>query len=83
MPVTVRVLYFQAVAAATGINEESLDLADSASLDDVADAVVARHPAVAALRGALLVARNQEMAAWEATVQNGDEVALMPPFSGG
>ena len=75
---SVRVLLFGAVAERTGRRELSLD-ADAVA--DVADVV-----AVAGCRDgeALLVAVNHELVRDpRARVRDGDEVALMPPFSGG
>ncbi|MBX2848584.1 MAG: MoaD/ThiS family protein [Acidiferrobacterales bacterium] len=33
--------------------------------------------------GATMVSINQNLAAWDHTVADGDEVGLLPPFSGG
>jgi len=44
-----------------------------------------RHPKLATLfdEGKLLVSVNEEMAQSETIVKDGDEIAIMPPFSGG
>jgi len=42
-----------------------------------------RFPRLIALRGALVLALNQELAPASAPVHEGDEVAFMPPVSGG
>ena len=33
--------------------------------------------------GAMMVSVNQTLASWEAILSDGDEVGLLPPFSGG
>ncbi len=55
------------------------------TLDDVRRHLIAEDPAHAEMLQAsdLLVARNQEMAAWHDPVEDGDEVALFPPVTGG
>ena len=53
-----------------------------ASLSDVYDAARAKHAALperASVRGAI----NLEFADWEARIADGDEVAFIPPVSGG
>ncbi len=47
--------------------------------------IAAEYPALADMieRGGLLVSVNQELARPDTAVREGDEVALMPPFSGG
>ncbi len=75
---SVRVLLFGAVAERAGRREIFLD-ADAVA--DVADVVAA---AGCQDEKALLVAVNHEIVRDPRTrVRDGDEVALMPPFSGG
>jgi molybdopterin synthase catalytic subunit len=82
MRVTVR--YFATLrVAAGGLQRESLELAAGATLADVWRAALARHPALAAWEDSLLLARNGEWASPAAALADGDEVALMPPVSGG
>jgi molybdopterin converting factor small subunit len=47
------------------------------------DGLCAEFPKLARLRPALRVAVNREYAAEEAGLSDGDEVALIPPVSGG
>jgi molybdopterin converting factor small subunit len=45
--------------------------------------VVARHPALAPYAGSLSAARNLEYTRLSAAVTEADEIAFMPPVSGG
>lgn len=64
-------------------DRDELELPDAATLADAWRAMVARHPALAPhgeyVRGAI----NSEYAAWDARLADGDEVAWLPPVSGG
>ncbi len=59
--------------------------AKACRVDDLLAQLAREHPALAELisSGRLLVSVNQEFATKESPVKDGDEVALMPPFSGG
>ena len=60
-----------------------LALADDASIDEAWDALAERYPALSPHRPYVRAARNGAYAAWEETLVNGDEVAFLPPVSGG
>jgi MoaE-MoaD fusion protein len=63
--------------------ELSLELADGATIEDAWAAVVARVPALAPGRASVRFARNAAYAAPTTTLEDGDEVAMIPPVSGG
>jgi len=50
---------------------------------DVWDACVQRWPALASRRRSTVLAVNREFARGETVIHDGDEVALLPPVSGG
>lgn len=56
---------------------------DSISLDELRGALAETHPSLAGLLAASRVAVNQSFAAPEVRIREGDEVALIPPVSGG
>jgi molybdopterin converting factor subunit 1 len=58
---------------------------ESGTVADVAHHVAVRCPALADILscGGILVSVNQEFVKMDETVKDGDEVAFMPPFSGG
>lgn len=60
-----------------------MDVADSAVVSDVVAAVVAAAPALASVIGAARPVVNQEFVLPSHVVAQGDEVALLPPVSGG
>jgi molybdopterin synthase catalytic subunit len=60
-----------------------VDLADGATVDDAWRALEERHAAVAPHRPYVRAARNGAYAAWEVALAEGDEVAFLPPVSGG
>src|SRR5436305_9232372 len=79
----VRVLYFAVVRERLKRGEEELELPDGATVGALLDELGRRHPAVAPLRAHLQVARNRAIAGAGEPLTDGDEVALIPPVSGG
>jgi MoaE-MoaD fusion protein len=60
-----------------------VDLPDRATLSDAWVALEGLHPAVAPHRAYVRGARNGAYAAWEEPLADGDEIAFLPPVSGG
>lgn len=61
----------------------TLALAEGATLDDAWEALRQRHPAIEPHRPFVRAARNGAYAAWGVPLADGDEVAFLPPVSGG
>ncbi len=81
--VHVKVLFFGLLRDVTGKSEEILELPVGASLQTVFDHYVARAPRLAELRRSIVFALNQSFADPASAVAEGDEVAFLPPVSGG
>ncbi|MDQ3238326.1 MAG: molybdopterin converting factor subunit 1 [Actinomycetota bacterium] len=79
---SVRVLFFGAAADRAGTRETEI-LTDAATVDEVWKALEERHPGLSPMRGTLAFAVNGEYARGEDPVSPGDEVAVLPPVSGG
>jgi MoaE-MoaD fusion protein len=82
-PVHIRVRLFAIQRQLAGTREVELDLEDRSTIEDAWTAVVARFPVLAAGRRSLRFARNGAYAEPETVVEDGDEVAFIPPVSGG
>ncbi len=79
----VQVRYFAVLRERLGASEETVQVADGATVATVLDALAARHDVIGQTRGRFRVALNQEMVGDDAAVSDGDEVALIPPVAGG
>ncbi len=79
----ISVLYFASLRQAVGTPNETIEIADGATLDDLVAEVGRRHSAVEKFRTSMMLARNQEWVDGASTLSDGDEIALMPPVSGG
>jgi len=79
----VRVLYFAIVRERLRRDEEEIEVAAGTTVGGLLDELSRRHPAIEPLRRHLQVARNRETAPPETPLAEGDEVALIPPVSGG
>lgn len=81
--VRVKVLFFGRLKEIVGRAEDSFDLAEGASIEDLFESYGARYPELVNYRSSLVASRNQEFAAWGTPLHAGDEVAFLPPVSGG
>lgn len=79
----VKVLFFGRLKEVAGGGEEFVELTPGARIEELFASFVARRPELARYRGSLLASRNQEFAAWGTPLQPGDEIAFLPPVSGG
>jgi molybdopterin converting factor subunit 1 len=81
--IRLKVLFFGRLKDVVGHAEESLDLADASTLEQLFAAYAARVPELAKYRSSVVASRNQEFASWDTPLHSGDEVAFLPPVSGG
>ena len=81
--VRVKVLFFGRLKDIVGQSEELLDLAEASSIEELFARYCTRIPELAKYRSSVVASRNREFAAWDTVVYPGDEVAFLPPVSGG
>jgi molybdopterin synthase catalytic subunit len=79
----IKVLFFGVTHDLTGLQEELTEIPEGASLDGLWGRYAARFPRLNDLSGVLLLAVNQEIADRTRALKDGDEVAFLPPVSGG
>ena len=79
----INVLFFGRVRELTGMTEDAMEMPAGATLADLFDRYAARFPQLAGFRPSLVASRNQEFAAWETPLSAGDDIAFLPPVSGG
>jgi molybdopterin synthase catalytic subunit/molybdopterin converting factor small subunit len=79
----VRLLFFAGLRDALGAKEELFEVEPGLRLGEVVARVQARFPAVAAYGTRLAVSLNEQRASADAAVGEGDEIAFLPPLSGG
>ena len=77
------VLLFAHFADAAGSNRLEIDLNDSATVQICSQELIGKYPALADLLKIGRAAVNGEFAANDRTLHDGDEVAFLPPVSGG
>ena len=80
---TLNVLFFAQAREHAGCASTVLDLPAGSSARDALDAIVARHPALAPLRGSVALALDGVLARGDEAIREGSELALLPPVSGG
>jgi molybdopterin synthase sulfur carrier subunit len=78
-----KVLFFGRLKDLIGRAEDSVNSADAATIEQLFALYAARNPELAKYRPSLVASRNQEFAAWDTPLHPGDEVAFLPPVSGG
>ncbi len=83
MAIRIRVLYFGQAKDAAGTSDEELSLSAPASLQDLLEKTESRHAALAKLKKITRIAVNTELAKQDQNLDDGDEVAFLPPVAGG
>ena len=79
----VRVLYFAVVRERIGRDQEELELPAGATAEAAWRELERRHPELGGLRAAVKLAINEELAAGDRVLVEGDVLAVIPPVAGG
>jgi molybdopterin synthase catalytic subunit len=79
----IKVRLFAAIAEAAGERALAIELPEGATAADARDAVAAQFPVAALACARVALAVNAAYASPEQPLREGDEVALIPPVSGG
>jgi len=80
---TIRVLFFGLLKDVCGRAEDVVEMPGGSTLRSVFDHYAAQFPRLTDMARTTVLARNHEFAAPEEPLADGDEVALLPPVSGG
>ncbi len=83
MSLRIRIRLFAIQRELAGTREVAVELPDGARVEAAWEALVARHPVLAPGRPSMRFARNGEYADPTDELADGDEVAMIPPVSGG
>jgi molybdopterin converting factor subunit 1 len=81
--IAVHVRLFARLREQAGTETERLELPAGSTLSEVYEALRRQHPALETDLKAVRAALNQEFKDWSSEVADGDEVAFIPPVSGG
>jgi molybdopterin synthase catalytic subunit len=79
----VKVLFFGMLKDIVGSSEEQLNVSEGAQLETIFDHYAGRFPRLREMASSIVLARNQEFSPASTSVNEGDEVAFLPPVSGG
>ena len=81
--VRVNVLFFGPLRDIAGKAEEKIDVAEGTTLGSIFDGYAEAFPPMKAMAGSIVLARNQRFSGREERAAEGDEIAFLPPVSGG
>ncbi len=81
--VKIKVKLFAALREVVGHEEMEVELGPRATAGELLDFLVAEHAKLARYLDVIQVAINQEFAERDSPITDGDDVALLPPVSGG
>jgi molybdopterin synthase catalytic subunit len=79
----VRVLFFGRLKDIVGLAEDNAEISDGARVEDLFARYGQRFPELKRFRPSVAAAVNQQYSEWRAALAAGDEVAFLPPVSGG
>lgn len=78
-----KILFFAQAEAIAGCDHARLDIDRAISVDELWEALVAAFPGLEALRRATRIACNGQYATSATRLEPTDEIAVIPPVSGG
>jgi molybdopterin converting factor subunit 1 len=81
--VRISILYFASVKDATGISMESIDLSKDTSIREMLSKISIVYPKLKHILNIIQISVNYRIVDLNTVLKEGDEVALLPPISGG
>ena len=79
----VKVLFFASCRDIVGSREIELEVPKGSTAGDAVDRLCETHPRLSPLRGRMAISVNEDYAAAETALREGDVLGLIPPVSGG
>ncbi len=79
----VRVRLFAAAREIVGLGEVSVELSEGSTVGDLVEQMFTQYPGLRGIGDALVFAVNREVTPRTVSLQEGDEVGVIPPVSGG
>jgi sulfur-carrier protein len=83
MAISIQIKLFAAYQEAAGQPELHLELPDGTTAGDVLTQILAQHPQLERWRHVTRYGVNLQFVTADQVLQNGDELVLIPPVSGG
>src|ERR1700733_2902345 len=81
--VRVKVLFFGMLKDIVGRAEDQIEVADGSRLESVFTRYARQFPRLTELQSSIVLPCNQEFCERSAAIRDGDEIAFLPPVSGG
>jgi molybdopterin synthase catalytic subunit len=81
--VQVKVLFFGMLRDVVGTAQDCMEVPEGATLESIFERYTAVAPRLTELRKSVVFARNQQFAPAQTPVEHDDEIAFLPPVSGG
>ena len=79
----VKLLLFASLKDIAGRRDLEMELDDGSTLQEVTEKLASLYPEIGRMRNSVRIAINQEFADENSSLNNGDEIAFLPPMSGG
>ena len=81
----ITIKFFASLKAIAEKEEEQIEVQSSISMDQLSDIISKISPRIGDIirDNKIMISVNQEMADADTVIHDGDEVAFLPPFSGG
>ena len=79
----IKVLFFASCRDLVGTSEQEITVEDGITIADLISEIASKHVRFVDMVPSLMVSVNQEYAERDVVLADGDEVAFIPPVSGG